>query len=98
MEEFNKTLPKFTNLEGSLEINFDEEKFIRTIPAFNVNTKTISIVQLIDLPIEKKVTAHTYSQVGAIVLWEGDEYDAIGDWTNQDVIDRVKELFTEPAQ
>jgi hypothetical protein len=94
----NSTQPKSTNLEGAIVINFEQETFIKTVPAYNVNSKTIKIIQLVDLPIDKKVIAQTYSQIGSIVLWEGEAYDAIGDWTNQDVIDRVKEMFTEPAQ
>lgn len=98
MEELQKTFPVFTTLENPLEIIFDEEKFIKTIPAINVNASTINIIQIIDLPIEKKIIAHTFNQFGPIVLWEGEDYNKIVEWTNEDVIDRVKELFTEPAQ
>lgn len=98
MEGIQNTQPKFTSPEGSIVVDFSEEKFIKTVPAYNVNSKTINVIQLMDLPVEKKVIAHTFSQIGSIILWEGEAYDAIGDWTNQDVIDRIKELFTEPAQ
>lgn len=98
MEEFKNTHPVFTTPENPIEIVFDEEKFIKTIPAINVNTNAMNIIQIVDLPLEKQIIAHTFNQFGPIVLWEGDDYDKIVDWTNEDVIDRVKELFTEPAQ
>lgn len=98
MEEFKNTHPVFTTLETPMEIIFDEEKFIKTIPAINLNTDNIKIIQIVDLPLEKRIIAHTFNQFGPIVLWEGDDYDKIVDWTNEDVIDRVKEIFTEPSQ
>jgi len=98
MEELQKTFPVFTTLETPIEIAFDEEKFIKTIPAINVNTDSMNIIQIVALPIEKQIIAHTFNQFGPIVLWEGDDYDKMLDWTNEDVIDRVKELFIEPAQ
>jgi hypothetical protein len=42
--------------------------------------------------MEKKVIAHT-SEFGSVVLWEGDAYDAIGQWTDLDVTARIKEIY-----
>jgi len=98
MEELQKTFPIFTTPENPIEIVFDEEKFIKTIPAIHVNTDSMNIIQIVDLPIEKQIIAHTFNQFGPIVLWEGDNYDKMLDWTNEDIIDRVKELFIESAK
>ncbi len=60
-------------------------------------TKTVTslkIRSLIDKPEEKKVFADIDGLSRDIVLWEGDSYDAIGQWTDSDVSDRLNELFS----
>jgi hypothetical protein len=67
------------------------EKIIN-VPA---NTKTlneITIKLMVDDPIKKQVTART-NELGNFILWQNEEYDAIGQWTDQDVIDRIKEIY-----
>lgn len=67
------------------------EKIIN-VPA---NTKTlneITIRLMVDDPIKKQVTART-NELGNFILWQNEEYDAIGQWTDQDVIDRIKEIY-----
>jgi hypothetical protein len=56
--------------------------------------ETITIKRMADFPIEKKVVVFIEELQGAILLWEGEEYDKIGEWTNSDVIDRLKELYS----
>jgi len=58
--------------------------------------KTISSITIHNITdmsfMEKKVIAHT-SEFGSVVLWEGEAYDAIGQWTDSDVQARLFELF-----
>lgn len=59
-------------------------------------TKTfteLEVERIVDLPIEKKVKAFVVG-FGAVELWTGDDYDAIGQWTDTDVEDRLKVLFS----
>lgn len=58
-----------------------------------VNIESITIGRMIDLPMEKKVFVFINELNRKVLLWEGDAYDEIGDWTNQDVENRLLELF-----
>lgn len=51
----------------------------------------ITVLELKDLPEIKRVEALT-KELGIVVLWEGAEYDAIGQWTDTDVINKLKSL------
>jgi hypothetical protein len=69
-----------------------------TIPEISEDISTIEIVEMTDSPITKKVTVRIKGSSPSkfqknIVLWQGDEYDAIGQWTDQDVEDRIKEIY-----
>lgn len=54
-------------------------------------TKEISEVEVFEVtdnPSRKSVVAST--NVGLFKLWEGDKYDAIGQWTDEDVATEIK--------
>lgn len=76
----------------TLEVAFSSPKVVREIPAQTVSVSKIEIDYFIDSPADKKVEAYT-RQVGKIVLWEGDAYDAIGDWTTADVEAKIKDIY-----
>ena len=76
-----------------LVVNFDGERTLKTIPSIDIVRTSLTVIRFADYPIEKKVVAHCTDFIGDLVLWEGEAYDAIGDWTNQNVIDRIKELY-----
>jgi len=52
----------------------------------------LEVIELVDSPQSKIVWAVTI-QLGKITLWEGAEYDAIGQWTDADVVNRLNELY-----
>lgn len=54
-------------------------------------TQKINIIAMTDNPADKTVMAFA-EPTGIIKLWEGAAYDAIGQWTNADVIAKVTEL------
>jgi hypothetical protein len=56
----------------------------------------IKIVSMTDFPVQKKVIVNTI-ELGKIELWTGDEYDQIGQWTDNDVKEAIisKFLVTE---
>jgi hypothetical protein len=55
---------------------------------------TVKVLQIEENPDEKRVVATTSLNglLRRFVLWEGDSYDQIGQWTDTDVITRVKEV------
>jgi hypothetical protein len=55
---------------------------------------TLTIVRVVDLPNKKIVRAYVKEIDGAIVLWEGASYDAIGQWTDDNVQARLTELYS----
>lgn len=63
-------------------------------PTYSFDINNVSIDHYIDSPSYKTVTAYT-KQLGAIVIWEGDAYDAIGQWTDADVEARLLEMFPQ---
>lgn len=56
------------------------------------NVSKITIMSIIDIPTMKIVRADIL-ELGSIDLWNKEEYDAIGQWTDQDVIARIKFLY-----
>ena len=68
-----------------------------------VNNYTNAIIT--DNPIDKIITAkfnliaenkqeYDYPQ---LTLWQNEEYDTIGNWTNEDVNKRIEELLTKKS-
>jgi len=80
------------NING-LEIDLGEEKILLSVPQTDIKSDKIIISQIIDDYINKRVTARTRSVLGSVVLWEGEDYDLIGQWTDEDVQHRILELI-----
>ena len=74
-------------------VSLSGEKIIKEIPARVMKTDKVVIESIIDYCSEKKVIANTIGYTGVIVLWEGDAYDAIGQWTDADVDARIREIY-----
>lgn len=54
----------------------------------------ITVTRVVDLPKQKIVRCFCEELDEAIILWEGDSYDAIGQWTDDDVLNRIVELYS----
>lgn len=54
----------------------------------------ITVIRVVDLPKQKIVRCFCEELEEAIVLWEGSAYDAIGQWTDDDVLNRIVELYS----
>lgn len=63
-----------------------QPQILKTISSITIHSITDTSL------MEKKVIAYT-SEFGQVVLWEGDAYDTIGQWTDLDVTARIKELY-----
>jgi hypothetical protein len=67
---------------------------VRTIVPAETKTLTeLTITRMVDLPGDKIVRVFVKELHAPIVLWEGDAYDAAGQWTDSDVTARILELF-----
>ena len=75
-----------------MKIIFDSPKEIVIVQELKRTIEEITIEEIVDNNSRKEVKAYT-GEVGSIVLWTGDAYDAIGEWTDLDVVNRVKELY-----
>lgn len=64
----------------------------RTVAAVVRTMTGITINQMVDNPNSKIVAVFT-KELGRIELWKGEEYDAIGQWTDNDVVDKIKSIF-----
>ena len=76
-----------------MEITFDSPKDITVVSEVKKTIDKITITELKDRPQAKIVIAAT-REAGVIVLWQGEAYDAIGQWTDTDVINRITELYS----
>ena len=55
---------------------------------------TLTVTRLVDLPKKKVVRAFVEELDEPVVLWEGEAYDAAGQWTDSDVEARLTELYS----
>jgi hypothetical protein len=76
-----------------MTITFTDPKEITLIKELKQTVSEITINEVIDNSAMKIVRAFT-REVGVITLWEGDAYDAIGQWTDTDVINKINELYS----
>jgi hypothetical protein len=75
-----------------MKITFETPKEIVVVKELKRSITEVTIQRVVDNPSMKKVTAETL-ELGILVLWENEAYDAIGQWTDADVLARVNELI-----
>jgi hypothetical protein len=78
---------------SGLTIDLPSEIVIKHVPAYTVKASKIEVRNITDDSVGKKVVATT--SLGKVVLWEGAAYDAIGQWTDTDVHNRLVELYVK---
>jgi hypothetical protein len=74
-----------------LIVTFDTPVVVKEIGTVEIKSKDIEIQKVIDNSAIKTVAVMTTDN-RLFKLWVGAAYDAIGNWTDQQVINRVKEL------
>ena len=74
------------NLQTPKKVVLQEEK--------SKTVNTLTVVRVVDLPKKKMVRCFVEELEQPIVLWEGDAYDAIGQWTDVQVEARLVELYS----
>lgn len=76
-----------------MTITFDSPKRIPDIySGADTPLSSITINQIVDLYEYKQVIAYC-KEYKRILLWGGDDYDAIGQWTDADVVNRINQLY-----
>ena len=75
-----------------MKITFETPKEIVVVKELKQTISEITIEEVVDNSARKEVRTFV-QQLGVITLWEGAAYDAIGQWTDTDVVARIKELY-----
>jgi hypothetical protein len=55
---------------------------------------TLTVNRVVDLPKKKIVRVFVDELDEPVVIWEGADYDAAGQWTDSDVQARLTELYS----
>ena len=76
-----------------MTITLQTPKTIITTPQVTKVITTLTIQRVVDNPIQKIVRAFVTELPTPIVLWEGSSYDAIGQWTDEQVSARLTSLY-----
>ena len=77
------------NLNNPKKIVLQEEK--------SKTVSTLTVSRIVDLPKQKVVRCFIEELEEPIVLWKAEAYDAIGQWTDTDVTNRLNELYNTQA-
>jgi ABC-type sugar transport system ATPase subunit len=75
-----------------MEIIFDQPRNIVIVQQQASTYDRLHVIEMMDYPLQKIVKA-VIMEIGEVVLWQEDDYDTIGQWTDQDVINRINELY-----
>lgn len=75
-----------------MEIQLSAPKDVTVIKEVKKTIDKITVLEITDNPTKKTVIAKT-AQLGYIMLWQGADYDAIGQWTDTDAENRIFELY-----
>jgi hypothetical protein len=77
-----------------MKILFPNPVEVITIPERRESFNEFNIRFVFDDPNNKTVYASIVELNRDLLLWGGAEYDTIGQWTDTDVINRIKELYS----
>ena len=75
-----------------MEIQLSQPTDVVIVKERKTTIEKITVLEILDNPNKKTVTVKTV-ELGAIVLWKDADYDAIGQWTDTDVINKINELY-----
>lgn len=76
-----------------MNITLNNPKIIVLEPEKTLTLTQIVVTRLVDLPAQKQVRAFIEGIQGPIMLWEGDDYTNIGQWTDTDVTNKLNQLY-----
>lgn len=76
-----------------MKVVLNNPKEIVLVPERKKTLTEFNVVEMLDSPTRKIVEVST-QEIGRIILWKDDEYDSIGQWTDTDVVNRLKQLYS----
>lgn len=77
-----------------MKITLNDPKKVVLQEEKSKTVSTLTVQRVVDLPKKKVVRVFVEELEEPIVLWEGEAYDAIGQWTDSDVQAKLTELYT----
>jgi hypothetical protein len=77
-----------------MEITLQTAKTVVVTPEKTKTFNTLTVMRMVDLPAQKKVKVFVKELKEPVTLWEGAEYDSIGQWTDSDVQAKLTELYS----
>lgn len=80
-----------------MELNLGQEKDIVFKEAESVTLNKVILESISDNPAAKTVVAVVSCVIfkKLLLLWAADDYDSIGDWTQEDANKKIVELLTK---
>ena len=76
-----------------MRVDLNGAKTITIVPAQTKTLSSLTIDRVVDLQGDKKVFAIINELYEPVDLWVGADYDAVGQWTDTDVANRIREIF-----
>ena len=76
-----------------MEITIKPAKEVVIVSERKKTINKITILEITDNPVSKLIIART-KENGMLTLWKDAEYDTIGQWTDADVEERIKEIYS----
>jgi hypothetical protein len=77
-----------------MEITLQTPQTIVIKPEETKTLEKLTVMRMVDLPAQKKVKVFVKELKEPVTLWEGAEYDSIGQWTDSDVQAKLTELYS----
>lgn len=75
-----------------MEIQLSNPKDVVIVKEQKKTIEKVTVLEIVDLPSKKQVIAKT-QELGSVMLWKDAEYDAIGQWTDTDIENKINELY-----
>ena len=76
---------------GGVEVNLQSPIVTRSFEGSEIKRNTITIKKFMDNP-SRKIVAVMTDDNKLYELWKNEAYDAIGDWTTEQAVARLKEM------
>lgn len=75
-----------------MEITLNKPK---EIVVFAERKKTITKVEIIEVvdDFKRKIITAKTNEFGSVILWKDEDYVTIGQWTDTDVINKIKSIY-----
>jgi len=77
-----------------MTITLKTPKEVVVVKEVKKNVSSITIFEITDSQESKMVRANTL-ELGSLILWQDETYDAIGQWTDTDIQNRILELINQ---